>query len=124
MKPENVRLTEIDPATINQEALTHAQKDICIGALDENAQRIQAHINRIVKIAKEGATNFYLLSWQGSKVPHGVEVNGKRIGWTQHGVVSSETGETIGLYDRLIEFGGETGCDHQLLIYTANQNDN
>lgn len=124
MIPENVRVTKLDSETINEQALARSQKGIDLGVENETEKKIEENVNRLLKQLKGRATNFYLLSWQGNKAPYGVELNGKRIGWTQHGIVSSEEGKTIGFYDRLIEFGGETGRDHQMLIYEVkNQND-
>lgn len=45
----------------------------------------------------------FLVEWEGSRVPIGAIVNDQEIGWTQHGIVTSVTGQNIGYYQRLID---------------------
>jgi hypothetical protein len=43
----------------------------------------------------------FLLRWEGNRIPYGAVVNGHSIGWTQHGIVNSNEGLMVGVYDRL-----------------------
>ena len=58
-----------------------------------------------------------LLAWEGSKVPRGLEMpNGGKIAWTQHGIVSGQNGEKLGLYQRIEEWGGPNQNRHKMII--------
>jgi hypothetical protein len=59
------------------------------------------------------------LEWEGSKIPRGANILGHPVGWTQHGFVTSQAGVTIGTYDRVIEFGGESGEQQKMFIYVS-----
>lgn len=65
---------------------------------------------------KTGAET-YLVEWQGSKIPRGASIHGIAIGWTQNGIVSGTQGENLGTYERLVEFGGESGREHKMLVF-------
>jgi hypothetical protein len=85
----------------------------------------------ISKLRGKGGRRF-LLRWTGDKVPTGASVLGNEIAWTQHGLVQAKRGEQpaniggnmflgktedIGTYDRLVEFGGESGNEQMLIVY-------
>jgi|WetSurSiteA1Bulk_404760.scaffolds.fasta_scaffold61021_2 hypothetical protein len=61
------------------------------------------------------STRAFFLTWKGSKIPRGAIIQGHRIAWTQNGVVTSEAGEMIGTYERLVEFGPEDL--QQMIVY-------
>lgn len=77
----------------------------------------EIQVNVIQAALKRGSDKFYVLDWNGNKIPRGVVLEGHEIGWTQHGVVSSTDGETMGNYDRMIEFGGEDGKQQRMIVY-------
>lgn len=58
----------------------------------------------------------YLVEWQGSKIPRGAVIEGNVIEWTQNGVVVAG-GKDIGVYERLLEFGGTNRQDHKMIIF-------
>lgn len=59
----------------------------------------------------------YILMWDGNKVPRGTQLAGHTVGWTQNGQVLSDKGEMIGVYDRILEYGGETGKEQQMIVF-------
>ena len=61
----------------------------------------------------------YLLIWEGNKVPRGAEISGHKIGWTQNGQVLSDEGKQIGVYDRIMEYGGDQGKTQQMIIFVT-----
>ena len=62
----------------------------------------------------------FAIAWTGSKIPRGVVLLGYKIVWTQHGRVIAEdaTGKDteIGIYQRVIEFGGPGKDQHSILV--------
>lgn len=63
------------------------------------------------------ADDAFILIWEGDKIPRGAEINGYQIIWTQNGVVQSHDGEIIGVYDRLMEYGGPSHKEQQMLVF-------
>ncbi len=59
---------------------------------------------------------WYLLKWQGSKIPRGATIGGVEIGWTQHGMITGSNGMGLGYYSRLLEWGGENGDSHAMVV--------
>lgn len=52
----------------------------------------------------------YLVKYDGSKIPsRGLLVDGVRVVWTQHRIVTGEGGKHLGTYERLVEFGRPLG---------------
>lgn len=58
----------------------------------------------------------YLMQWHGSKIPRGAYVDGYRVGWMQHGIVTACDGTQLGYYERLEEFGGVDKTQHFVAI--------
>jgi hypothetical protein len=50
-----------------------------------------------VAARKHDDARAYAIKWLGDRVPRGVEMEGKTIGWTQHGVV---LGGSVGIVQR------------------------
>lgn len=75
-------------------------------------------LNEYLAKLREGR-EMYLVSWRGSKIPRGVKVKGYQIVWTQNGVVTESGGMQIGTYQRLREFGGDSGKEHTMVIYLS-----
>lgn len=67
------------------------------------------------------AKNHFVLEWRGSKIPRGATIGGIKIGWTQHGMISGESGEDLGTYKRSVEFGGEHRDAHIMTISTDHE---
>ncbi|OGK41626.1 hypothetical protein A2954_07135 [Candidatus Roizmanbacteria bacterium RIFCSPLOWO2_01_FULL_37_12] len=63
------------------------------------------------------AESAIVLNWIGSKIPRGVVINNKEIAGAQNKVVTSKKGEIIGIYDRLIESGGENNDEHCMVVF-------
>jgi hypothetical protein len=62
--------------------------------------------------------NAFRLHWTGTKIPRGASIDGDPIAWTQHGVVSGASQNTIGYYSRLEEWTGPNKDEHEMLIAT------
>jgi hypothetical protein len=58
----------------------------------------------------------YLLEWRGDKIPRGAIVSKKIITWTEKGIVSSKNIYQIGIYHRLVEFGGIDGDQQKMIV--------
>ena len=87
------------------------------GAHSESARGAETNVNNLMsRIRKSGGRRF-ILSWEGNKVPRGARVLDHEIAWTQNGQVSTTSGEGIGTYDRLVEFGGTTGKEQKMVVY-------
>lgn len=107
--PEAVQLLELS----TNEAQLLAKKSLSVSLGNATVERKLAQLRQEVQ---NGARAF-LLDWEGSKIPRGVEICGHVINWTQHGNVSATGGLVIGTYDRIVEFGGESGEHQQMIIY-------
>jgi hypothetical protein len=65
----------------------------------------------------------YRVSWQGSKIPRGLVIDGRyQIDWTQNGIISATDLVTkgyrdIGTYAREVEFGGPKGLDQVMVMF-------
>lgn len=98
---------------------TTAPKAVSLGGGDYNlpAALAEMNVNNLLKCIREHETRVFLLQWEGNKVPRGVEILGHVIAWTQHGRVLDSDAKQFGTYDRLVEFGGGSGREQQMLIY-------
>jgi hypothetical protein len=63
------------------------------------------------------AKSVFLLEWEGNKIPRDADINGKKVNWTQHGIVTAEDGSDIGTYERTVEFGGASGKEQKMLVF-------
>lgn len=63
------------------------------------------------------ARAFFLLEWEGSKIPRGAVIAGHTIAWTQNGQVLTESGEFIAVYARLSEFGGTSRREQKMVVF-------
>ena len=80
-------------------------------------QLTQDLLNGLRSELMKASDDAFILIWDGNKIPRGAEVNGHRIGWTQNGQVLSDSGEMIGVYDRLMEYGGESKKEQQMIVF-------
>jgi len=78
--------------------------------------KVSSKFNSLMSVIKSRATHAYLLRWEGGKIPRGAVIDGETIAWTQNGDVISESGKTIGSYDRVVG-GGERGREQMMIIY-------
>lgn len=85
------------------------------GDLNEAWREVQ--IGGLLKKFVEHSKMVFLLIWEGNKIPRGAVICGHTIAWMQHGMVTSEQGETIGFYQRLMEFGGKSGKEQRVLVF-------
>lgn len=79
-------------------------------------QGLISQVRDLVDAEKQARSGKLLLSWEGSKVPRGVTIQGKTIAWTQHGIVRAEGGGIIGYYDRVEQWAGPEGNRHKMII--------
>ena len=97
---------------------TNAPKDVDLGGRHNfQAALAESHFDRLRQAIRQKEARVFLLTWQGNKVPRGVNLLGHIIAWTQHGMVTSKGGKTVGTYDRVVEFGGDTGKEQKMLVY-------
>jgi hypothetical protein len=87
-----------------------------LGATNDRERQTEDVLSEVLRRKSVGNENF-LLSWEGNKIPRGAVINGKTIAWTQHGRVISDTGQEIGTYERLAEFGGESGREQKMIVF-------
>ncbi|MDD5031967.1 MAG: hypothetical protein PHR36_02875 [Patescibacteria group bacterium] len=74
----------------------------------------------ISQLRDKGGRRFLLRWTANNKVPKGAKVFGYQITWTQHGKVYGKVRTAIcniGTYDRLVEFGGESGEEQMMIVY-------
>ena len=57
----------------------------------------------------------FLLSWDGYKTPVGAKIGAIETGWAQNDLIIGKTGEMLGCYDRLVEFGGSKKQSHMII---------
>ena len=77
---------------------------------------IRINVNEILARLAHTANELFLLEWEGNKIPRGASINGKEIAWTQNGVVVSADNQTVGVYERLVEFGGTSGNEQKMIV--------
>src|SRR5581483_1618791 len=96
--PEAIELREI--------TLQNA-RDLASSALGLNlgSPQLEQRLKPLLDELQSGS-RIFLLDWEGSKIPRGVNLEGHVIARTQHSMVTSDAGEMIGTYQRTIEFGG------------------
>lgn len=126
-EPSNALYPDVFVGKLREEdrqALTEGKPVMAVKLGDDVNVNIQI---KLTEIAAEGlraelmrqANDAFLLLWEGNKIPRGAEVNGYRIGWTQNGKVLSADGKMIGVYDRLLEYGGESKKEQQMLVFVT-----
>lgn len=80
----------------------------------------EAQVKGMLQAMAQKAGRKFLVSWKGSKVPHGVRLLGYEIVWTQHGMVTArdKDGQStmLGTYQRVVEWGGPQKDKHVLVI--------
>ena len=84
----------------------------------ENPQ-VDARLNALLERRRENANHAYVLRWEGNKVPRGAVVGGETLAWTQNGTVHNQSGRIVGTYDRVVQFGGESGKEQVMIIYMS-----
>jgi len=93
--------------------------NVNLGGQTPEKLRIQQQVNEFLRASASAAKEIFHLEWEGNKVPRGAVVSGNVVAWTQHGRVVSSTGEEIGTYERLVEFGGASGRNQQMLVFMS-----
>ena len=78
---------------------------------------IEKRYNALLDQMKRESANAYLLTWTGNKIPRGAEIQGKKVAWTQNGIVTAEDGSMIGTYDMITEWGGESKKDQSMVVF-------
>lgn len=86
------------------------------GARTPEQEIFQSKATGLLRAIAAQAKGIFLLEWDGSKVPRGAVVNGEEITWTQNGQVHTPGGQ-IGVYERLMEFGGVSNSSHKMIVY-------
>ena len=85
--------------------------------IDLGDEKMEAKINALRDSMSDKYDLTTVLQWNGSKIPRGAKVGPDFIGWTQSGMVSAG-GKTVGMYDRLVEFGKD---DLQVMVLFTNE---
>lgn len=119
MTSENpISITEIRKSQQGEFVLEDIKRGANLGGMhDKRAAELESRLNPMLNSLKDRAEQLFVLEWEGTRVPRGARINDMEIGWTQHGIVTSVDGETIGYYDRLVDQGGESGRFNQMIIY-------
>ena len=88
-------------------------------SVPETISELELHIinTKVLRKTSERAKEIFLLEWEGDKVPCGAVINGRSIDWTQHGMVMSDHGEDMGVYERIVEFGGASRKEQKMLVF-------
>lgn len=86
-------------------------------SVDLGNEEINAKFNALKNSMSQQYSTVSLLRWNGSKIPRGAKVGGMNIDWTQHGMVSAG-GKTVGMYDRLVEYGDN---ELQVMVLYTNE---
>lgn len=92
-----------------QTAVVHPQPRLGDAQLDA---RVQALLTRMARRCPRQ----FQVTWTGSKVPRGAQVLGHTIAWTQHGRVITDQNQEVGVYERVVEWGGPTKDQHTILV--------
>lgn len=113
-----VEVLEITDEQVDQLEKEYNPRGVNLGgAYSTSAVVVEADVNDLIDRIRESGGRKFLLDWEGNKVPRGARVLDHEIGWTQNGKVLTTSGEDIGTYKRLVEFGGATGKQQKMLIY-------
>ena len=104
------------PVTITEIAGTIASLQKGKG-VDLGDETTNSNVNKILSAMRHHANKVFHLQWEGNKIPRGALIEGAEIAWTQNGMVSGSKGENIGTYERLVEFGGASGKEQQMLVF-------
>lgn len=81
-----------------------------------NMEHISAIVSGLARALSAGKDTF-MIEWQEkSRIPRGAIIKGQEIGWTQHGIVSSITGQQIGYYERVVD---DLNQDTQIMLIFA-----
>lgn len=108
-----------NPTNVSVTKLADGNKLLVDGpSVDVGDKAVNQKLNEYLAKVREGR-EMYLVAWRGSKIPRGVKVKGYQIVWTQNGVVTASGGMQIGTYQRLKEFGGDSGDEHIMVIYLS-----
>ena len=83
-----------------------------LGAIERNER-----VNSVLHEAAESSETLWFLRWKGTKTPHGAALGKTVISHAQNGIVCSVKGDTIGTYERLVEWGGPDHDEHMMVIW-------
>lgn len=113
-----VEVQEITNEQVKREVSEYNPRGVNLGGKhDASAAVAEANVNELIGRIRESEGRKFLLVWEGNKVPRGAHVLEHERSWTQNGEVRTTSRETIGTYDRLVEFGGASGTEQKMLIY-------
>ncbi len=105
-------ITDLDAESVREEFRV---KGVDLG-VEAIMQAVE--IDKFISKMREGqGGRKYLVAWVGERSPRGLTVEGKTIGWTQHGTIRSVDNEEIGTYDRLIDERSPNGHKEAMVIY-------
>jgi len=109
-------LPDNDQVSILEVGRLQAEEIRITSRLGDPAQ--DALVDRFLSGAARQASDAraYAIEWTGGRVPRGLELEGKEIGWMQHGVVKDADGQQIGFYERLRDNAGADGRLQSVLV--------
>ena len=90
---------------------------VSVGATSAEEIHIEMNTKLVLLALASASKKFYLLEWEGNKIPRGAVIEGKTISWTQNGIVMSTDGKQIGTYERTVEFGGPSGREQKMIVF-------
>jgi hypothetical protein len=65
------------------------------------------------RVLDDNAGEFLSIGWVGGRQPTG-RINGREIAGAQDGILTAEDGTDLGTYERVVEFGGPNGDQHEI----------
>lgn len=115
---EKIEMTEISPVQIT-EFKVDSKPTIRLGSeFDPEAAESEQKLNSLLDKLKDQAERFFIIEWEGSKVLRDVNFQDQQIAGMQNGMIISISGETLGYYERIVEYGGDSGQKQLVLVYT------
>lgn len=70
----------------------------------------------------EAGTRVFLIEWEGHGLPHGIEVDGRRVLSADGNRLTDAHGAVIGEFTRTVLDGGQTGHFQQIVLFVRNGN--
>ena len=115
-KVEVIEITDATIATLPELArdfvLGGPGPKVKLGAIERNER-----VNSVLHKAAESSRTLWFLRWKGTKTPHGAVLGETPILYARNGSVCSVQGDTIGIYERLVEWGGPDHDEHMMVIW-------
>ncbi len=74
-------------------------------------------LEQLLNLRKKGEGE--IVCWKGSKFPRGIKLGSITLETAQHGILRDITGQDVGTYERVIEFGGSNKDEHEIIAWVS-----